>query len=68
MNLKQTMLTLCVLIAAVGDAQKMDRDAIMRKLITDDYALAKNQYLYMMKQVPKDSLPQTFDKATNKLI
>jgi len=68
MNLKQTMLSLYILIGTIGHTQMNNRDAIMSKLIKDDYALAKNQYLYMMKQVPKDSLPQSYDKATNKLI
>ena len=68
MNLKQPLLLLFILLSTLGFTQTSKRDQVMSKLITDNYTLAKNQYLYMMKQVPKDSLPQSYDKATNKLI
>ena len=68
MNLKQPLLLLFILLSTLGFTQTSKRDQVMSKLITDNYTLAKNQYLYMMKQVPKDSLPQSYDKTTDKLI
>jgi hypothetical protein len=52
----------------ISFSQSTTRDRKMSQLITENYALANSQYLYMMKQVPSDRMPQSFDEKTNKLL
>ena len=40
----------------------------MKKLITENYALADSQYTYMMKLLPTDKMPQSFDEKNNKIL
>jgi len=49
-------------------AQPTPRDQKMSQLIAENYALANSQYLLMMKQVPNDRMPQSYDEKTNKLL
>ena len=49
-------------------AQQGSRNDIMKNLITENYALAESQYTLMMKSVPSDRLPQSYDANKNQLI
>jgi hypothetical protein len=49
-------------------AQPTPRDQKMSQLIAENYALANSQYLLMMKQVPNDRMPQSYDEKANKLL
>mgnify|MGYP000299452999 CR=1 FL=1 len=49
-------------------AQPGSRNDIMKNLITENYALAESQYTLMMKSVPSDRLPQSYDANKNQLI
>ncbi|HTG55137.1 MAG TPA: glycoside hydrolase family 88 protein, partial [Niabella sp.] len=40
----------------------------MAKLIKDNFAFADSQYRYMMKQVPQDKMPQSYDEKNKKFI
>lgn len=40
----------------------------MSRLIKDDFAFADSQYKYMMKQVPQDKMPQSYDEKNKKFI
>ena len=55
-------------INAIVIAQNSSRNEIMKKLISENYALAESQYTLMMKSVPTDRLPQSFDANKNQLI
>ena len=55
-------------INAIVIAQNSSRNEIMKKLINENYALAESQYTLMMKSVPTDRLPQSYDANKNQLI
>lgn len=40
----------------------------MAKLVKDNFAFADSQYRYMMKQVPQDKMPQSYDEKNKKFI
>ncbi|MGI9139446.1 MAG: glucuronyl hydrolase, partial [Sediminibacterium sp.] len=49
-------------------AQNSNRNEIMKNLITENFALAESQYTLMMKSVPADKLPQSYDANKNQLV
>jgi hypothetical protein len=48
-------------------AQKKD-NVDMAKLVKDNFAFADSQYRYMMKQVPQDKMPQSYEEKNKKFI
>ena len=68
MKFKQLLLLFFITLSTITFAQPSARDQKMSQLITENYALANTQYLYMMKQVPSDRMPQSYDEKTNKLV
>ncbi len=48
-------------------AQKKE-NVDMAKLVKDNFAFADSQYRYMMKQVPQDKMPQSYDEKNKKFI
>ncbi len=40
----------------------------MGRLIRENFSFADSQYLYMMKQVPQDKMPQSYDEKNKKFI
>lgn len=68
MKFKFVLLSFFILMNTISFSQSTTRDRKMSQLITENYALANSQYLYMMKQVPSDRMPQSFDEKTNKLL
>lgn len=48
-------------------AQKKE-NVDMAKLIKENFAFADSQYKYMMKQVPQDKMPQSYDEKNKKFI
>ncbi|MCH5685928.1 hypothetical protein LWM68_17745 [Niabella sp. W65] len=47
-------------------AQKKE-NVDMAKLVKDNFAFADSQYRYMMKQVPQDKMPQSYDEKNKNL-
>jgi len=68
MKFKFVLLSFFILMNTISFSQSTTRDRKMSQLITENYALANSQYLYMMKQVPSDRMPQSFDEKNNKLL
>lgn len=68
MKFKHLLLLLFVSMSTITFAQQTSRDQKMSQLITENYALANSQYQYMMKLVPADRMPQSYDEKSNKLI
>ena len=70
MQLKSLLLSLLLMsfICENVIGQQSSRNDIMKNLITENYALAESQYSYMMKSVPSDRLPQSYDANKNQLI
>ncbi|MGE9314513.1 glycoside hydrolase family 88 protein [Niabella sp. CJ426] len=48
-------------------AQKKD-NVDMAKLVKDNFAFADSQYRYMMKQVPQDKMPQSYEEKNKKFV
>lgn len=68
MKFKFLPLLLCIVIATFSFAQSSSRDQKMSQLISENYALANTQYQFLMKLVPSDRMPQSFDEKNNKLL
>ena len=51
-----------------AQSNNSNRNEKMKKLITENYALADSQYSYMMKLLPSDKMPQSFDEKNNKIL
>ncbi len=49
-------------------AQTNNRNEKMKKLIAENFALADSQYNYMMKLLPSDKMPQSYDVKTNQIL
>lgn len=70
MKLKQLVVLFIAFINlnATLFAQNSSRNELMKQLITENYTLAESQYSLMMKLVPSDKHPQSFDANKNQLI
>ena len=53
-------------IGTIAMAQTSKR--AMKKLITSDLQIAEKQYKYLMKKLPDDVMPRSFEAKDNKLV
>ena len=68
MKFKSLLFLAFIILSTSVFAQPTTRDQKMSQLISENYALANSQYLFMMKQIPSDRMPQSYDEKTNKLL
>lgn len=61
-------LSVAALMIFTGSAAAQNTKKQMSELIHREFQFADKQYTYMMKTVPKDKMPQSYNAATGKLI
>lgn len=67
MKLKHLFVLAFLFIGTTLFAQTNTRNEKMGKLIVENFSLAKSQYQEMMKNIPVDKMPQSYDSKTNKI-
>jgi hypothetical protein len=68
MKIKFIGIYLLLLLNLSVFAQNKERDQKMKQLIAENYALADSQYTYMMKLLPSDKMPQSYDAKSNQIL
>ena len=59
----------CIILTSLSMfAQTSNRNDKMKKLIVENFALADSQYTYMMKLLPTDKMPQSYDAKNNQIL
>jgi rhamnogalacturonyl hydrolase YesR len=59
----------CIILTSLSTfAQTSNRNDKMKKLIAENFALADSQYTYMMKLLPSDKMPQSYDAKNNQIL
>jgi hypothetical protein len=59
----------CIILTSLSMfAQTNNRNDKMKMLIAENFALADSQYTYMMKLLPSDKMPQSYDAKNNQIL
>jgi rhamnogalacturonyl hydrolase YesR len=60
--------TICLFFSLQGIGQTAEQKERLKNLIKENFSYADSQYHTMMRLVPKNQLPQSFDQAKNQII
>ena len=65
MILKTTIMAFAIMAFGLG---AQSRKAQMGKLVTENFKFADQQFKYLMKGLPDDKVPQTYDAKSGKVV